>query len=222
MGAGMVPLITLAAHQRPTPPAGISDPDIPSDAPLFLPAPDLEQWARAVLIEETGILHNPDHAHLEHMVLGFLWTNVENARQGRRIVGQADLGDPQGAMGMWAKARARAQVLGWFGVLPDFIITLDAHYAASVGDAEFLALVEHELYHCAQDQDAFGAPKFSAGGMPVPKMRGHDVEEFIGVVRRYGAVDPGVRLMMDAVNRGPEIAGARIAHACGSCLRRSA
>ncbi len=213
---------TLGAHRRPMPPSSITEADIASCSPMFLPAPELKQWARAVLIEETGILHNPDHAHLEHMALGFLWTNVENARQGRRIIGQAELGDPQGAMGKWAKARARAQVLGWFGVLPDFIITLDAHYAAGADDAEFLALVEHELYHCAQDRDAFGAPKFSADGLPVPKMRGHDVEEFIGVVRRYGAVDPGVRLMVDAVNSGPTVAGAKIAHVCGTCQRRAA
>ncbi|WP_267902480.1 putative metallopeptidase [Sinorhizobium meliloti] len=49
----------------------------------------------------------------------------------------------------------------WFGVVPDFIITLDAEYCQQCGDAEFIELVEHELYHAAQETDALGAPKLS-------------------------------------------------------------
>nr|WP_271894430.1 putative metallopeptidase [Phyllobacterium sp. IY22] len=47
--------------------------------------------------------------------------------------------------------------------------------------------MEHELYHAGQDRDSFGAPKFrKSTGLPVFILRGHDIEEFIGVVRRYG------------------------------------
>ncbi|WP_420376855.1 putative metallopeptidase [Sinorhizobium medicae] len=53
-------------------------------------------------------------------------------------------------------------------------------------------------------------------------MRGHDVEDFVGVVRRYGADAAGVRAIVDAANRPPEIARANIAHACGTCQLRVA
>ncbi|MQV46648.1 putative metallopeptidase [Sinorhizobium medicae] len=121
-------------------------------------------------------------------------------------------------MGPRPSRDAGKAVKQWFGFVPDFIITLDAEYCRACGDAEFMALVEHELYHSAQETDAFGAPKFSPStGLPVFTIRGHDVEEFVGVVRRYGADAAGVRAIVDAANRPPEIARAQIAHACGTC-----
>lgn len=204
-------LPTLA---RPRPPADLDD--------GFAPAPELAAWVGQVLVDEGSILENEEHAHLREADIGFLWTGAENSRQGRRVIGQAEPGEPQGAMGKWAKARARAQVLGWFGTIPDFIITIDANYAAECGDIDLLALIDHELSHCAQDRDIFGAPKFRKDGRPSFTMRAHDVETFIGVARRYGAVEAGVRALVDAVNAGPTIAQARIEHACGSCQRRVA
>jgi len=51
-----------------------------------------------------------------------------------------------------------------------------------------ITALEHELYHIVQSVDEFGAPKFNRDtGMPTLTLRGHDVEEFVGVVRRYGA-----------------------------------
>jgi hypothetical protein len=175
-------------------------------------------WVEATFLDPASQLHNAEHAHLAHAEIGFLWTVVENNRKGRRIIGQCEEGKPQGAMGKWARARAEMQVKQWFGFVPDFIITLDAEYCRACGDAEFMALIEHELYHAAQETDAFGAPKFSRStGRPVFTIRGHDVEEFVGVVRRYGADAAGVRAIVDAANRTPEVARAHIAHACGTC-----
>lgn len=193
-----------------------------AEGECFLPAPEIAEWVRSAFIAEDALLINEDHAHLRQADIGFLWTNVENSRRGRRIIGQAELGEPQGAMGRWAKARAKAQVCGWFGEVPNFIITIDATFAAECGDAEFCALVEHELYHCAQERDPFGAPRFTREGLPVWTIRGHDVEEFVGVVRRYGADAAGVCALVDAANRGPEISGARVAHLCGTCQRSAA
>ncbi|MET3352361.1 UNVERIFIED_ORG: hypothetical protein ABID33_000244 [Xanthobacter viscosus] len=204
--------------RRPRPPVYLLN----GDEAQFVPTPELQAWAGTAVIAEDAALVNEDHAHLRLADIGFLWTNVENSRRGRRIIGQAELGEPQGAMGKWAKARAEAQVRGWFGEVPDFIITIDATYAAECGDAEFCALVEHELYHCGQERDPFGAPRFNRYGQPIWTMRGHDVEEFVGVVRRYGAEATGVRDLVEAANRGPEISGARVAHLCGTCGRSAA
>ena len=85
-----------------------------------------------------------------------------------------------------------------------------------------MALAEHEMYHCGQERDEFGAPKFRKSGLPAFAMRGHDVEQFVGVVRRYGAGAAGVMAMVDAANRPPEIADIRIAQACGTCRLRAA
>ncbi|NTG09253.1 hypothetical protein G6L25_18980 [Agrobacterium rhizogenes] len=189
----------------------------------FVHAADMAEWVKATFFDESSRVHNPDHAHLADAHIGYLWTIVENNRKGKQVIGQCEEGKPQGAMGKWSRARAEQQVIEWFGSVPDFIITLDANYCAQCGDAEFMALVEHELYHAAQDVDEFGQPKFSKStGRPVFTLRGHDVEQFIGVVRRYGVDASGVREMVDAANRPPEIARARIDHACGTCQLRVA
>lgn len=125
-------------------------------------------------------------------------------------------------MGRWAKARAEQQVREWFGFIPDFILTFSAPYATHASDAEFCALVEHELYHCGQERDEWDAPKFRKSGLPAFTMRGHDVEEFVGVVRRYGADASGVRDLVEAASHEPLIARASIAQACGTCMLRSA
>lgn len=206
--------------KRPVPPEKIIGQADIVDA--FIPAPDVTEWLLETFVLSDGALANPDHAHLEHAEIGVLWTNSQNSRKGRRIVGQCELGQLQGAMGKWAKARAVQQVTEWFGHIPDFIFTFDAPYASSCEDDEFCALVEHELYHAAQDRDAFGAPKFRKTGKPVFTIRGHDVEEFVGVVRRYGSQATGVAALVEAANNGPEIAMARISHACGTCRLRAA
>ncbi|MBB3772035.1 hypothetical protein FHS55_002644 [Angulomicrobium tetraedrale] len=188
----------------------------------FRPSRDLAEWALACFVEPASAIANPDHAHLEHASLGFLWTNVANARAGRRIVGQCELGEPAGMTGRWAKARARAQIAAWFGDVPDFIVTIDAAAAVEMTDAEFCALIEHELYHAGQERDPFGAPKFRQTGAPAFAIRGHDVEEFVGVVRRYGAGAAGVAALVEAARMPPQIASTSIAGICGTCHARAA
>lgn len=202
---------------RPSPPPSILEPVAPS----FLPAPELHDWVRETFIEDGAVLENEDHKHLRFASLGVLWSSVPNSRQGRTVVGQAEGGTPR-AMGRWAKARAEQQITEWFGEIPDFILTFSADYVAQASDAEFMALVEHELYHCGQERDAFGAPKFRQSGLPAFTIRGHDVEEFVGVVRRYGADASGVRDLVEAASHEPLIARASIAQACGTCMLRAA
>lgn len=186
----------------------------------FEPAPDLIEWARASFIDEFADLMNEDHAHLRFASIGALWTNVPNGRNGRRIIGQCEMGLPPA--GKWSRARIELQLQQWFGNVPRFLLTFDAHYASTCSDAAFCALVEHELYHAGQERDAFGAPKFRRDGSPAFGLRGHDVEEFVGVVRRYGADAAGVRALVDAANRPPEVSRASIGHVCGTCQLRVA
>lgn len=203
---------------RPFPPVEMHD---PIDAPAFLPALEMRDWLRETFIEDGAALENEDHRHLRFASLGVLWSSVPNSRQGRTVVGQAEDGTPR-AMGRWAKARAEQQIAEWFGEIPDFILTFSADYVAQASDAEFMALVEHELSHCGQERDEFGAPKFRKSGLPAFCIRGHDVEEFVGVVRRYGATSQALRDMVDAVNKGPILGLNDIASSCGTCLMRAA
>lgn len=199
---------------RPRPPESIFEIEA---GDTFVPAPEIIDWARATFIDEGATVENPEHVHLRHASICALWTNVSNAKAGMTVLAQCELGDPM-AMGKWAKAKARLQVEQWFGYIPDFLLTFDARYADTCSDIEFMALVEHELYHAAQAKDIYGAPRFNKEtGRPVFTMRGHDVQEFTSVVRRYGADAAHVREFVDAASRPPEIGRVSVAHACGTC-----
>ena len=217
MGAGKVTRAVNAATWSV--PAATHDPE----AALFIPDEVLAQWARATFIEEGAVLLNTDHAHLRFANIGFLWTRAEAVRRGHQILGQAEIFQPRGSP--WAKARQAAQVRSWFGAIPDFLITLDATYCAGAEPAAFCALVEHELYHCGQAVDAWGLPRFNkTTGLPAFCIRAHDVEEFVGVVERYGASAAGESALhlVEATRRGPTLAAATTQGVCGTCLARAA
>lgn len=183
------------------------------------PAPDLKEWVAATILAESGPLHNPDHAHLIDADLCFLWASSAFAKQGRAVVGQAE--QVMFRAGGWQKVRQEQQMREWFGYVPSFIITLAADYCAQCSDVEFLRLVEHELFHIGHATDEFGAPKFTKEGLPKLALRSHDVEEFVGVVRRYGA-SPEVQRLVEAAKSAPEVSAVSIARSCGTCLLKVA
>ncbi|KMD82390.1 hypothetical protein SL84_02307 [Klebsiella pneumoniae] len=186
----------------------------------LIPAPEIGEWVNSQILSADGYLHNPDHGHLIDADLRFMWASSAFAKQGRTVLGQAE--SVMMRVGGWQKARQEQQMYEWFGDVPEFIITLAADYCEQCNDLEFCALVEHELYHIAQATDDYGAPKFNKEtGMPVLKLRGHDVEEFVGVVRRYGA-SKDVQEMVDAANRPAEVAHIDVARACGTCMLKLA
>lgn len=191
------------------------------DSPLLTlrPAIGVWDWVQREILADTGSIHNPDHGHLIDANIGVLWASTGFAKQGRVVLGQAE--QVMFRAGGWQKARQEQQMREWFGEEPDFLITLAADYCSQCSDVEFCSLLEHELFHIAQKTDEFGAPKFSSDGMPSLYLRGHDVNEFVGVVRRYGASE-AVQEMIDAASKPPEVAKINIARACGTCLLKSA
>lgn len=202
---------------RPMPPADLADPHA-TPPRVCVPAPDLEAWLREAFLDEGASLENPEHAHLRFAHIGALWCAAPNARQGNAVAGQAEI--PMARGGAWAKARHDQQLEEWFGAVPDFVLTFDPVYAATVPDLTFCALVEHELYHCGQARDGFGAPKFKRDGTPAFTMRGHDVEEFVGVVARYGAGSAAGKTMalVEAANAPPRFGDVDVRCVCGTCL----
>lgn len=211
----------LPALKRPHPPPLLLK---PAGEDLFVPAPEVADWAFDVFVNDASPLHNPDHAHLVMANVAFLWTNEESERQMNRVVGRAELTKPNPMLDAWAKSRHRAQFRGWFPAedgepwrMPDFLITLYAPFAAQADDATFCAVVEHELYHCA-------LKRITSQGVPVWGIRGHDVEEFVGVTARYGpGASAGKTLeFVRAANRKPLIAAADIRRMCGTGLKLAA
>lgn len=200
---------------RPLPPASYTDPL----TARYAPAPEVLAWVRAEILTEGGQLHNPDHAHLEYADIQFLWAPQGFNKAGRTVLGQCE--EMTFRCGPWQKGRQQQQMADWFGMVPQYLITLDASYCLTCSDVEFCALVEHELYHVAQELDAFGSPAFTKDGMPKLMIKGHDVEEFVGVVRRYGAGED-VQRLIDAAKAPPEVAKLNIARACGTCLLKAA
>jgi hypothetical protein len=203
---------------RPCPPASILE---PAAEPLFIPAPELISWARETFIDDNAALVNEDHRHLAFASIGALWTNVPNGRAGRRIIGQAEMGLPPA--GKWLRGRLEMQMLGWFGGIPDFVLTFDAEYSAECSDVAFAALVEHELLHCGQAKDEFGAPRFNKrSGAPVFAMKSHDFEGFVSIAARYGIVEAGVQELVDALRNKPLFSAADVGMVCGTCELRKA
>jgi hypothetical protein len=202
------------------PPASILELSGLSDFGIRLaPAPEVWEWLNAEILADTGSIHNEDHAHLIDADIRVMWASAAFSKKGRTVVGQAE--QVAFRAGGWQKARMEQQMFDWFGTVPTYIITLAADYCAQCSDADFCALIEHELYHIAQAKDQYGAPKFTQEGLPKLEMRGHDVEEFVGVVRRYGA-SPDVQELVDAANSPAEVGKLNISRACGTCLLRSA
>jgi hypothetical protein len=200
---------------RPMPPASFTDPL----TARYAPAPEVLAWVRAEILTQGGQLHNPDHVHLEYADIQFLWAPTGFNKAGRTVLGQCE--EVTFRCGPWQKGRQQQQMADWFGIVPQYLITLDASHCLTCSDADFCALVEHELYHVGQEQDIFGAPAFTKEGLPKLMIKGHDVEEFVGVVRRYGAGED-VQRLIDAAKGAPEVGKLNIARACGTCLLKAA
>lgn len=206
---------------RPLPPVHLAS---PMRAPvLILPDLDLEDWVRTHFIGREGEplskFHNPDHWHLalEDCKIGFQWTNVENWRGGNRVIGSAELVGKCG--NKWQTAEYHYHLARYFGDVPTFLIRLDSVWCAQASDAEFGALIDHELYHCSLRMDDDGQPKVDRFGNYTFAEKGHDVEEHIGVVRRWGAKASGAATvaLVEAAMRPPEIAAVDIEGVCCGC-----
>ena len=188
----------------------------------FQPAPELTRFVFEVFLSESSHLHNPEHQHLENAEILYLWAGTSATMKGRMIAGQAEIPNFKG--NAWQKKRQEEQLTQWNrGDFPDFVITIDHDFFLSADEISRMALIEHELYHCAQATDQFGMPKFNnLTGKPTFTIRGHDVEEFTSVVRRYGTYSNDLKEMHNAMNAKPLIGQAQVTGLCGTCQREAA
>jgi len=182
---------------------------------------DLWPWIVETFLDPASKLYNKDHDHIicfRPPKISFLWAYTKCEMKGREVMGTTE--QVMINVGGWKRDRQELQLINWFGDVPKFIITLDARKCQVMDDTDFCALVEHELYHVGhkinKDTNTF---EYNSMGEPKLYLRGHDVEEFHGVVRRYGASED-VKEMARYANSKPEIGRASIAQACGTCLLR--
>lgn len=199
----------------PSPPAELRT----SLYPIFRPAHDLRDWARETFLEEGSPLHNPDHRHLLMADVLFVWSSGGFKSKGRYVAGTAQLGTQQGG-GPGKKEYLESFYREWNGGrLPDFIITICAPFVIEADPASICALIDHEYYHCGQVVNEFGISQYrQSDGLPKFALVGHDIEEFVGVVRRFGDLgNPNMIALREALNREPSIERAKVVAAVCGC-----
>lgn len=142
------------------------------------------------------LLELPEFDHLRdgEAVIDWLLKRDEKVRGGRQILGTAHLPRVQGDL----KPCFEWLLECYFGHMPDFLIILDYTYwmASSPRNREILAY--HELCHCIHKENGLGEPLFDENERPRWGLKGHDVEEFTAVVRRYGAWNADLEYFLQA------------------------
>ena len=200
-------------------------PELKSPHDIYIPAIDYSEWIKRIFFDKSSPFYNIEHEHLIHAQIGVVLTNCYLVKNMRAIAGQAEVPFPQG--GKWQKGRALYQLEQWFGCVPDLVITLYSEAVRTYSDMELCSLVEHELYHCAQKTDEYGCLQFNKQtGKPKFGIRAHDVEEFSGVVRRYGIESASINVkdFVEAANVKAELnhlfdkyGKVKISGVCGTC-----
>ncbi|WP_228264364.1 putative metallopeptidase, partial [Acinetobacter baumannii] len=164
-------------------------------------------------------LFNPDHMHLRsfrYPDIAVMWARSGFKKQGRQVIGTTE--KVIFNVGGWRKARQEQQMRDWFGFVPTYLITVDASFCERANDTEFCYLLEHELYHIGVMRDEDGEIVYSdSSGLPKHYLAGHDVEEFIGVVKRYGP-SKNVKRLIEVAKNPPFVSNLDISKCCGNCV----
>jgi len=189
----------VLAYARPMPPENVRTAGM-----AFVRALELEDFVRAEFLGRGGLFFDAEHGHLVGVHVGFLWAASRHVDRGQAKAGTAQL-VASSEPGKWGAAMQRVLLHQLFGpVLPTFYITLSAPVCWSYDDRQFFGLVDHELSHCAQARDRFGAPRFNEStGAPVWMRRPHDHEGFVGTTERWGAEATGAAGIVRAGVRTP-------------------
>lgn len=215
------------AGQRPFPPLDFLDETKEQlangmEPPIKLaPAPELKDWVVKSFLDTNSPLYNPDHDHITEMLeaddtfLAFAWATSSFKSKQMMILGQCE--KVMFNVGGWRKARQEQQMREWFGFIPTYLITLDASFCENATDRNFCALIEHELYHIGVQRGDDGEVIYSIQtGLPKHYLASHDVEEFFGVVKRWGASESVKRLVKIAQNP-PFVPDLDVSKCCGTC-----
>lgn len=135
----------------------------PEDQASFLSAPQAEAIAKPLIAAL--------HEHLLNAKIAYLFRE-DMQRRGRVRLGVA------------GKASSKVAYLTGF----DFVLDFNWTYWTKLTPVQRIALVDHELTHCARGPDGEGWA-----------VRAHDVEEFSTIVQRWGLWTPDLLEFSTAV-----------------------
>lgn len=172
----------------------------PADLMTFKAAPEIYQWLHAGILNIKHDNFNEDHLHIIDYAfdeIAFMWAACGYETKGRRVIGQCE--QVAFMAGGWKRERQEDWFKTVLGCIPKYLLTFDAQYCGECTDNQLAALIEHEIYHISHKTDAYGLPAFGKDGRAKLAVVAHDVEEFHGVVKRYGA-DDDVRKMIELAN----------------------
>ena len=207
---------------RPFPPTDLIDQAEEEEAIRLAPAVELKEWVIKNFLTIGGQLHNPDHDHISELLhddetfLAFAWASSACMAKKRMVLGQCE--KVMFNQGGWKKARQEQQMRDWFGCVPVYLITIDASFCEQASDHDFCALIEHELYHIGVERDQDDEIMYSDNtGLPKHYLAGHDVEEFYGVVKRWGASD-SVKRLVEITKNAPFVSDFNVSACCGNCV----
>ena len=124
----------------------------------FEPAPEVERIAQHLIVQHHGHLIN---ANIKYLFRRGPWTSKKRETQG--------------------KATKVTGVNEYLTGL-DFIIMINIEVWDQLSAKEKVALVDHELEHCCEEDDKFF-------------VQGHDVEDFLAVIKRNGFWSPDLKRM---------------------------
>ncbi len=143
------------------------------------------------------LLEDPEHSHIKdaELALAFLMRVEPKEKGGKRVLGAVHVPAVQGQL----SDLFDQMLYSWFGVMPDFLVVLDAQWWADASEDERNALLWHELSHIKPAMDRYGAPRLTRDGLPVFKLVEHDVAAFRSEVARYGAWSQDLREFIGAV-----------------------
>lgn len=128
---------------------------------IYEMAPEVERVV-ARLLESV-----PEHRDLQHATILCVYRDKAAVSRGKTVLGKAR------KLSGLAAYLARPDVVG-----PLFVIEIPRDLWRNMKPEQQLALVDHELCHLEVDDGADGGW--------VGRTRGHDVEEFLGVIDRHG------------------------------------
>lgn len=143
------------------------------------------------------LLRLPEFQHLvdgEAAIDWMLRTGPQVIEGQRLILGRVHIPSVQGKLNSLFEFLLEEKL----GRVPDFLIILDGQYWADADARDREVLVYHEMCHCIHAVDQYGSQRFTRDGAPIWALRGHDIEEFDAVVRRYGLHSEELRRFVDA------------------------
>lgn len=125
------------------------------------------------------------HRHLIGHRVEFVWRDTAAKKAGKVVLGRA-----RKISGLNAFLAREDQTLEGEGVPDFFVIEIAEDEWGDLREPQRVALVDHELSHCAVMPDEDGLLKLS--------MAPHDCEEFCSVVERHGLWRPDVTAFVHA------------------------